>query len=64
MSDLNEIASPCIGVCTINQATGYCHGCYRDLDEIRGWWDMTPEQKQELMSALDQRMEKLADFGD
>lgn len=64
MSDLNEIASPCIGVCAMNEATGLCQGCYRTIDEIRGWWDMAPEQKREVLSTLEQRMCEFADFGD
>lgn len=64
MSDLNEIASPCIGVCTMSEATGYCQGCYRTMDEIRDWWDMTSEQKRDVLSVLDQRMGELVDFGD
>ncbi|HYG12591.1 MAG TPA: DUF1289 domain-containing protein [Methylophilaceae bacterium] len=64
MNDLNESASPCIGVCTMNEATGFCQGCYRTIDEIRGWWDMAPEQKRELLSTLEQRMGELVDFGD
>ena len=64
MSDLNEIASPCIGVCTMSEATGYCQGCYRTMDEIRDWWDMTSEQKRDVLSVLDQRMGELVYFGD
>ena len=64
MSDLNEIASPCIGVCTMSEATGYCQGCYRTMDEIRDWWDMTSERKRDVLSVLDQRMGELVDFGD
>ena len=64
MSDLNEMASPCIGVCTMSEATGYCQGCYRTMDEIRDWWDMTSERKRDVLSVLDQRMGELVDFGD
>ena len=65
MSDLNEeITSPCIGVCAVSEASGYCQGCYRTIEEIRGWWDMTSEQQRDLLAALEQRMGELADFGD
>ena len=64
MSDLNEIASPCIGVCTMSEATGFCQGCYRTIEEIREWWDMAPERKSEVLSATEQRMAEFADFGD
>jgi predicted Fe-S protein YdhL (DUF1289 family) len=35
-----EIQSPCVGVCSIDDATGFCQGCYRTLEEIQQWWDM------------------------
>ncbi len=31
------VASPCIGVCKIDRATGLCTGCLRDLSEIGAW---------------------------
>lgn len=35
-----DVQSPCIGVCTIDDATGFCQGCFRTLEEIQGWWDL------------------------
>jgi predicted Fe-S protein YdhL (DUF1289 family) len=64
MSASDSSASPCIGVCAMNEATGLCHGCYRTIDEIRGWWDMPSERKEEIKAMLEQRMLTHADFGD
>ncbi|HET8830586.1 MAG TPA: DUF1289 domain-containing protein, partial [Casimicrobiaceae bacterium] len=39
-SDSNSdvpIASPCISVCRIDDATALCVGCLRTLDEIAAW---------------------------
>ena len=47
--------SPCTSVCTIDPATGLCRGCFRTLDEIAGWIDLTPEQKRLLLAKLDSR---------
>ena len=47
--------SPCVSVCTIDDATGWCLGCARTLDEIRDWLIMTPEQKQDLLMVLNER---------
>jgi predicted Fe-S protein YdhL (DUF1289 family) len=47
-----EVASPCNSVCTIDAETGLCAGCYRTLDEIAGWIDLSAEQKRTLLSAL------------
>ena len=31
------VASPCISVCRMDDATGLCVGCLRTLDEIAAW---------------------------
>ncbi|HYG31651.1 MAG TPA: DUF1289 domain-containing protein [Methylophilaceae bacterium] len=54
-SDQPEIQSPCIGVCTMSEATGLCLGCYRTIDEIRAWWDMSAQQRSEVMDSLEER---------
>jgi len=45
-----EIQSPCIGVCSIDDTTGFCHGCYRTKDEIKAWWNMAPTEQKKLYS--------------
>lgn len=47
-----QIISPCVAVCSINQASGYCDGCGRSLDEIAGWGAMKAVQRQEIMDRL------------
>ena len=46
------IASPCIAVCQIDDATGCCIGCYRAIDEIREWPIMTAEEKTEVLERI------------
>jgi uncharacterized protein len=43
------VESPCINVCSMDAATGYCQGCYRTIDEIQGWWDLNFEQKAKVI---------------
>jgi predicted Fe-S protein YdhL (DUF1289 family) len=31
------VPSPCISVCRIDPATGWCEGCLRTIDEIAHW---------------------------
>jgi hypothetical protein len=57
-----KIESPCIGVCTMNAQTGYCLGCYRTLQEIQGWWDMSESEKNQLIKILDARQAQDVDF--
>ncbi len=60
----NPPASPCIGVCSIDEASGFCLGCQRSLDEIKGWWDMTVAQQTSLLNELSERQLQQANFDD
>ena len=51
----NAAASPCIGICRIDRASGFCTGCLRNLDEITGWREMTRAQRQAVNAALPAR---------
>ena len=53
-----EIESPCIGVCAMDEATGFCQGCYRTLDEIQQWWDLGNTQKQAVVVEANARLEQ------
>ena len=39
-----NVDSPCIQVCKLNDC-GVCIGCFRTIDEIAGWTEMTESQK-------------------
>jgi len=56
------ITSPCISVCAMNEATGYCHGCYRTIEEIRAWWDMPEQERKLVMEALEARQTEGVSF--
>jgi uncharacterized protein len=49
------VASPCTSVCTIDQASGLCAGCFRTLDEIAGWIRFSDEEKRAVLDALPTR---------
>ena len=51
------VASPCTSVCTIDQASGLCAGCFRTLDEIAGWIRFSDDEKRAVLSALPARRE-------
>jgi uncharacterized protein len=50
-----EIESPCIGVCSMDESTGFCLGCYRSADEISDWLDLDHAQKKAIITATQQR---------
>ena len=47
------IESPCIQICSIDDATGLCTGCGRTLDEIAGWAAFSPETRRAVMARLE-----------
>ncbi|MFQ6332544.1 DUF1289 domain-containing protein [Methylophilus sp. 3sh_L] len=57
-----EIASPCVGVCSMDEVTGFCQGCFRTLEEIRQWWDMDNVAKTEVIKTAAAR--EAAVFGE
>ena len=49
------VASPCINVCQMDAATGWCSGCLRSLDEIAGWSGLVDEDKRAICRQLPER---------
>ncbi|MEO5322639.1 DUF1289 domain-containing protein [Mesorhizobium sp. CC13] len=54
---MTAIESPCILVCSIDTATGYCFGCGRTRAEISAWLEMTPQTRRAVMAELPARLE-------
>lgn len=52
--------SPCISVCQMDAATGYCIGCTRTIDEIRDWIISTPDERQRILNRIAERRGKAA----
>lgn len=50
-----HVPSPCTSVCTIDQVSGFCAGCFRTLDEIAAWSVLDDEEKRAVWSALPER---------
>lgn len=50
-----SVPSPCVGVCKIDQAKGWCSGCYRSLDEIAGWSRLPDHDKRRLWVLVEAR---------
>jgi hypothetical protein len=50
------IESPCIKVCTLDEASGWCIGCGRTLAEIGGWVAMSQQDRRAVMDTLPARL--------
>lgn len=49
------VPSPCISVCRIDPATGWCEGCYRTIDEIAHWGVLDDGEKATVWAELRRR---------
>ncbi|UCG98870.1 MAG: DUF1289 domain-containing protein [Burkholderiales bacterium] len=49
------VPSPCVSVCRIDAATGWCEGCWRTIDEIANWGLLDDDEKLAVWSELEQR---------
>jgi uncharacterized protein len=58
---LSNPISPCIGVCIIDPANGFCLGCARTVSEIAGWLDLSAEEKRRILAALTERQRRKDD---
>lgn len=49
------IASPCISVCRMDEASGLCEGCLRTLDEIALWSVLDEDDKRQVLLEISSR---------
>jgi len=46
-----DVPSPCRNVCSIDEGSKLCLGCYRTIDEITLWGRMSPDKKLAVVEA-------------
>ena len=56
----DEIESPCVRVCVIDQRSSLCLGCYRNAAEIRSWGQFSTAERRRVMAALPDRAANVA----
>ena len=54
-----SMPSPCINICRMDAASGWCSGCLRTLDEIAAWSTLPDAAKQAVWSQLPLRRVEL-----
>lgn len=57
---MTSVPSPCTNVCRMHEASGWCEGCLRSIDEIAAWASLDDEAKRAVWRLLPQRREALA----
>ena len=53
------LPSPCIGICQLDVATGWCLGCGRTRDELDGWRDLPMSAQETIWARLPERLTRL-----
>jgi len=53
------MTSPCVNVCEMDAASGWCRGCARRIDEIAGWGMAAPATQQRILDMLPPRRAEL-----
>jgi predicted Fe-S protein YdhL (DUF1289 family) len=54
-ASIDDVPSPCIGVCFIEPDSGLCRGCQRTLNEIANWLEMSADEKRATLRELSLR---------
>lgn len=55
MSAADNVASPCIGVCKMDSARGWCRGCLRTLNEIARWSKAEDKERLQILDRIAER---------
>ena len=54
MRPLEPVASPCISICTLDDAD-ICMGCHRTVDEIIDWAMLDDDEKRAVLERVRER---------
>ncbi|MBB4304098.1 hypothetical protein GGD81_003153 [Rhodobium orientis] len=49
------VPSPCMNICRIDAASGFCEGCGRTIEEIARWSSYSDKEKRTVLEALENR---------
>lgn len=55
-----EVESPCRQICVLHPVERICAGCYRSLEEIARWSQMSAAERAEIIAALPDRAPRLS----
>jgi predicted Fe-S protein YdhL (DUF1289 family) len=55
----NEVDSPCVNICIVHPQANICTGCFRTIDEISSWSNMSETERNGIIKELPNRASKL-----
>ena len=56
---VQSIESPCVNICVMDDASGWCLGCGRTIAEIAGWSSGNAAWRDAVIATLPDRMARL-----
>lgn len=54
------VKSPCVKICVVDPATGWCEGCFRTMAEIGSWMRYSAAERDQVMRTLPARRKAFA----
>ncbi len=57
MIQYDTVISPCVSICRLDK-DNVCMGCYRTVEEVREWYNLSNEEKQKILDAIEKRKPK------
>ena len=57
MVQYDTVISPCVSICRLDK-NDVCMGCYRTVEEVREWYNLSNEEKQKILDAIEKRKPK------
>jgi len=54
-----EVDSPCVNICIVHPQAKICTGCFRTIDEISSWSNMSETERKGIIKELPNRSAKL-----
>jgi hypothetical protein len=54
-ASIAPVPSPCTSVCRMNAASGCCEGCWRTLEEIAQWSQLSEAAKRAVWVEIERR---------
>ena len=58
---MGEVQSPCVEICQLDPVSGMCLGCFRTMDEIASWIELTDIEKQNVLLNAQKRKSETFD---
>jgi predicted Fe-S protein YdhL (DUF1289 family) len=49
------VPSPCVSICELDERQGQCKGCYRSLQEIAVWGQLSDDDKLDVWRRIEAR---------